>query len=307
VNGFVGVTDPSWYRYLLGRPDLEEANFWMPGGGTFASLRPGEPFFFKLKAPLNAIGGFGLFARYEQLPLWQAWSVFGPANGAPTEETFRRTITGAAHSVAPLAAHRVVGCAAVVQPIFFAPDEWVDVPADFQRQIVRGKGYSLERGPGAQLWAACLERAAARRIDWVLQAEDARRIGKPQLIEPRLGQGSFRLAVLAAYGGACAVTTEHSAPVLDAAHIRPWSIGGLHEVANGLALRSDLHRLFDLGYLAVGPDDLKLAVSPRLRDEYANGRTYYALEGREIIVPESPSLRPSHELLGWHREEVFRR
>jgi hypothetical protein len=58
----VAPTDGRWYQQLLSRSHLEEVNFWRPGGGTFTALSPGEPFFFKLKSPRNAIGGFGQFA-----------------------------------------------------------------------------------------------------------------------------------------------------------------------------------------------------------------------------------------------------
>jgi putative restriction endonuclease len=92
---------------------------------------------------------------------------------------------------------------------------------------------------------------------------------------------------------------------LDAAHIKPWAIGGKHELANGLPLRSDLHRLFDLGYVTVRSDH-RFVVSPRLRDEYSNGRSYYSLEGREILLPPDPGSHPSPELLEWHGSEVFR-
>jgi putative restriction endonuclease len=54
---------------MRGRPELDEVNFWRPGGQAFRALAPGEPFFFKLKAPRQGIAGFGLFARYERLPL----------------------------------------------------------------------------------------------------------------------------------------------------------------------------------------------------------------------------------------------
>ena len=173
--------------------------------------------------------------------------------------------------------------------------------------IVRGAAYDLERGDGARLWAACLERAAARRTapQWTLEAADAQRHGRPQIVIPRLGQSSFRLAVLDAYGGACAVTTEHSLPVLEAAHIRPWAIGGEHELPNGLPLRRDLHRLFDLGFVTVRPD-LRFAVSPQLRDAYANGRTYNALEGRTILTPAEPAARASKDALAWHSETTYR-
>jgi putative restriction endonuclease len=39
-------------------------------------------------------------------------------------------------------------------------------------------------------------------------------------------------------------------PALEAAHIRPYSDGGEHEIPDGLPLRRDLHRLFDLGYVS---------------------------------------------------------
>ncbi len=58
-------------------------NFWRPGASSFRAFNPGERFFFKLKAPHNAIGGFGLFARFQTLSVWQAWDVFGQAIGTP--------------------------------------------------------------------------------------------------------------------------------------------------------------------------------------------------------------------------------
>jgi hypothetical protein len=56
------------------------------------------------------------------------------------------------------------------------------------------------------------------------------------------GLGSFRFAVEQAYQQ-CAVTKEHSIPALEAAHIKPYSLGGFHEVNNGLFLRADIHKL----------------------------------------------------------------
>ena len=140
---------------------------------------------------------------------------------------------------------------------------------------------------------------------WTTEAIELRRTGTPRPVAPRLGQGSFRLAVLDAYGGARAVTTEHSLPALEAAHIRPWHAGGGHDVSNGILLRRDVHRLFDLGYVTVRPD-LRFAVSPRLRDEFANGRVYYALSDQRIQAPGLAALRPSEEALEWHSDTVFR-
>jgi putative restriction endonuclease len=308
MRGFVAPTDRGWYQFLRLRRELTEVNFWRPGATTFAALRPGEVFFFKLKAPADAIGGFGLFTRFDRLPVWQAWDVFGEANGSADQyDLLRRLSRLSARPIGPGEFDRVIGCIAVTHPVFFAPDEWVRVPADWSRNIVSGRSYDLTEGEGLRLWIDCLERAAHTHpaVEWTTQAIELRRHGKPQLILPRLGQASFRLAVLEAYGGRCAVTTEHSLPVLEAAHIKPWRQGGGHEIQNGLPLRRDIHALFDLGFVTVRPD-LTFAVSPGLHDAYANGRTYYALQGRRITVPDNPTVQPARDALEWHGDVVFR-
>jgi putative restriction endonuclease len=106
-----------------------------------------------------------------------------------------------------------------------------------------------------------------------------------------------------AYGGGCAITGEYSMPALEA-HIRPYASGGTHELRNGLPLRRDVHRLFDLGYVSVKPNG-QFLVSPRLRAEFANGHTYYALEGQQLRQPNRPDAAPDRELLTWHSETVF--
>lgn len=113
---------------------------------------------------------------------------------------------------------------------------------------------------------------------------------------PRLGQGTFRIATLRAYGRACAVTGEHSLPVLEAAHIWPYGDGGSHEVSNGILMRADLHRLFDRGYVTVTPN-LRLQVSPRLKQDFHNGRSYYPFDEQSVRVPKDPTEQPSREHL----------
>ena len=73
---------------------------------------------------------------------------------------------------------------------------------------------------------------------------------------------------------------------------------------NGLLLRTDIHRLFDRGYVTVTPDH-EFRVSERLHEDYANGRTYYGLDGQEVRVPLGDREKPSRDLLAWHGEEVF--
>lgn len=85
VHIFVGITDWDWFQFLRSHEDIDEINFWQPGGQTeFRALEPGELFLFKLHAPRNFIVGGGVFFKSLQLPLSLAWQAFGTKNGAPS-------------------------------------------------------------------------------------------------------------------------------------------------------------------------------------------------------------------------------
>lgn len=130
------------------------------------------------------------------------------------------------------------------------------------------------------------------------------RYGTPSLIAPRLGQGAFRLAITDSYERRCAVSGEKTLPILDAAHIHAFEAGGEHAVPNGLLLRTDIHRLFDLGYVTVAPDN-RFEVSGRLRADFDNGRHYYDLHGTMIRAPRHKDAIPSRAALEWHRENRY--
>jgi putative restriction endonuclease len=89
-----------------------------------------------------------------------------------------------------------------------------------------------------------------------------------------------------------------------AAHVRPVTQGGEHRLDNGLLLRSDVHTLFDRGYLGID-SGYRLRVSPRLREEFANGDQYYARAGQVIAVPAHPREGPAREFVEWHMDERF--
>ena len=314
MQGFIGNTDYDWFSFLRDlRPPPDEVNFWQPsGGGAFRAVAPGEPFFFRLKKPHYAIAGFGLFARHEIIPASLAWESFGRLNGAETFDEMCRRIERyrRGQPADPKRQYRI-GCLMISQPVFFEEADWVREPAEFSRNIVRGAGYDLAAGEGRRMWEACLERVQAHRVPMAAEAgaqldlvAEGPRHGKPQLVLPRLGQGTFRVAVTQAYERSCAVTHEHSLPVLEAAHIWPWGDGGPHRVSNGLLLRADVHRLFDAGYVTVTPD-LRFQVSRRLKDEFENGKVYYAVDGQQIAAPRSAVDRPDPDCLRWHNDHVF--
>jgi putative restriction endonuclease len=203
-----------------------------------------------------------------------------------------------------------IGCIQLVQPTFFSVDDWVPQPADWRPRTQSSARYDLEVGEGRRVWEACVRTASANTVkaggpEGRLSIERQQRYGEPRLVQPRLGQATFRIAVLEAYRRGCAVTEEHSLPALEASHIRPYSQEGPHEVRNGLLLRADLHRLFDTGYATVTPD-LRLEISSRLRRDYHNGRSYYLLHGAPVQAPVSAVDRPERAFLEWHNQQVFR-
>lgn len=139
----------------------------------------------------------------------------------------------------------------------------------------------------------------------LLVREDSPRYAAPQLVQPRLGVGIFRVAVMDAYSRACAVTQEHSLPALEASHIQPYSKDGPHEVRNGVLFRADLHRPFDQRYVTITPE-YRLEVSQRLKEDYRNGRSYYPLHGHQVSIPAAAANAPSTEFLRWQNERVYR-
>lgn len=307
MRGYVLNTDFDWYSALRARADLDEVNFWRPGRQGLSAER-GTPLIFKLKSPQNAIGGFGFFSRYQRMPLWQAWEIFEAANGLSTESEFEARLRRIANrNSIGFDSDPQVGCIVVVQPVFFEPDEWIALPRDWKPNIVTGKTYDLAQGEGRRIWTDCLARyeQQAKADTWVEEELERAQAGKPQLVNPRLGQASFRLDVQEAYDDKCAVTGEHSLPVLEATHITPWSEGGPNEVSNGVFLRSDLHRLFDRGYVTFDEGG-RFVVSRMLRDEWHNGKTYYALHGHRASFPQDSARTPDPARIARHRDEVFK-
>ena len=308
---FLAPTDLDWYNFLAARQP-EEVNFWQPSANTgFRALDNGDPlesghlFLFKLKGSINKIAGGGFFIGYSKLQLSVAWNIFGEHNGAASFLDFSdsiRTYMSADNAHAP---DPQIGCIVLTQPFFWPESLWMPPPADWSRNIVRGKTYSTDTESGRQLYGAVMERLSLPTASESMMQET--RYGKPTLIQPRLGQGGFRYAVTERYERRCAMTGERSLPTLEAAHIRPYSEHGPHRVSNGLLLRADLHRLFDAGYITVTPD-LHIDVSKQLREEFENGRDYYAMSGRPLIVlPHQVGDKPGREIVMWHNENKFRK
>jgi putative restriction endonuclease len=305
---YIGVTDNHWFQFLSQlQPD--EINFWQPGGKqAFAALSPGEPFLFKLHSPLNFIAGGGFFVQHSFLPVSLAWDAFGDKNGMADYYTFTQDIRKYRSKDGKLEADPVIGCIILSNPFFWKKQDWIPVPLNWSPNIVQGKTYDTSDVIGRALWKqvkGCLSRQTTPTLITTQISEETMRYGNEYLIHPRLGQGSFRVLVTEAYQRRCAMTGEKTLPVLDASHIKPYAQQGPHEVKNGLLLRQDIHTLFDRGYLTI-TNDYHIEVSRRIKEDYGNGKEYYAMHGRKLLIlPENPAERPSKEFIAWHNENVY--
>lgn len=304
---WVGVTDEDWFVRLK-HLEPDEVNFWQPSGGrAFRALAPGEPFLFKLHSPKSFIVGGGFFVSHTSLPTSLAWDTFGVKNGVGSLEELRARIRRYRRELDAI--DPMIGCTVLSEPFFLDKSEWLPAPSDWAPNIVQGKTYDSASDEGRAIWESVRTRMTGRRVaesELPAGADDRARFGAEYLTRGRLGQGAFRVLVTDAYERRCAVTGERTLPVLEAAHIKPYALNGPHQVSNGILLRSDLHRLFDLGYITITPD-LKLQVSSQLKADWQNGREYYAHHGQPLRgYPHDALRRPSPEFLAWHNETRFK-
>ena len=114
-------------------------------------------------------------------------------------------------------------------------------------------------------------------------------VGAWQGVLSRRGPEDFRLTMLAAYGGKCAVSGTDAADALEVALIDP---DGPNEPKNALLLRADLRTLFDLNLLRVHPKMRKVFLAAAVQ----NG-AYARLWARALRLPESKDAAPSFAAL----------
>ena len=307
---YVGITDWNWYDYLRDN-SFTEVNFWKPSGKPFKALEEGDLFLFKLKAAHGGkIAGGGYFVNATTMPVDWAWRAFGNENGVVNLAQLSDTISRYRNRNGMVSENPSIGCIALTDVVFFDESDWFDPPGRWNA-IVSGRSFSVQSDEGRALYENAMIRMMGKEVAEVTSGviSDSREITKPRyaasMTKHRLGQGSFRMLVADAYQRRCAISGEKTMPVLQAAHIKPYSEDGPHLVSNGLLLRSDIHTLFDAGYITVTPD-YRVMVSKRMNADYGNGKIYYAYQGQSLsVLPSEVSKKPSKEYLIWHNDCVY--
>ncbi len=300
---YVGVTDLDWFNFLRER-EFQEVNFWKPGGNQpFAALQDYELFLFKLHSPNNFIVGGGFYINFQFLPISVAWNFFGEANGTANLQQLRdrrnHYYRGKDNNPDPL-----IGCITLTSPFYFEQIDWIPVPSNWKPNIVQGRGYSTDDQDGTYLYENIMTKLRRTGIGMPVVSE-GERFGLGQIIRPRIGQAAFKSLITQAYQKRCAITGEKTLPVLQAAHIRPFSQNGPHDIKNGLLLRQDVHTLFDLGFITLD-EKLNVIVSNRIKEEYGNGKEYYAFHGKPLAIrPANHIDLPSTDFVVWHQNNVY--
>src|SRR5699024_6927817 len=234
----VGVTDAQWAAFLRDRPQIREANFWVPNPRpTWWVADQGSPWLFKTRWPSNQIVGVGFVSGHARLRVSEAWEFFGEGNGVASEAALLAAIQHYRKDRDP---DPLIGCA-LLRDLVFA-----------------GRAASLP-----------VSRSGCRRA-------------------PLRGH------------------RRQDPAGTTAAHIRAVAAGGQNRVDNGLLLRSDVHTLFDRGYLGVD-QHYRLQVSPRLRAQFGNGEEFYSRAGEEAAMPRRRIDWPARDAVSWHMDTVFRR
>lgn len=310
----MGVTDFDWYQFLSKRTN-EDINFWQPGGkAKFRALKAGAPFLFKLKYPINEIAGIGFFSSHSILPLDVAWNIFEQRNGVLSYFELQKKITEYRRTDNPFDLNPNIGCIVLTDPIFFEERDWISVPSDWSKNIVQGKTYDTSQGLGAKLWSniehtlskyELFERQESEKSQLILEEPASIEYSRKYLTKVRLGQGAFRVQLTDAYQRRCSITGEKTLPVLEAAHIKPFSESGPYYLNNGILLRADLHKLLDYGYITL-TESYQVEVSKRIKEEFDNGKDYYTYNGQKLIVlPQRLSDRPNTKFIEWHNNNVY--
>jgi putative restriction endonuclease len=293
----LGITDLRWHEQLVYEQPRDHVNFWTPTPWN-VRLPPGSRWFFMLKSPIRKIGGFGTLHAYEEGTAREAWLRFGRANGVSSAHELKERVGAYARkrSKSGALSDAKIGFVILKDCVFLPPGMQFDpseLGLSFSRQIVKFKTF---QGSLTLPYEAELPDPESP-FSLVTEGSGDRALRSSKL---RLGQALFRERVLSAYGDICAFTGTQCREALEAAHIQPFISLASNHVQNGLALRKDVHALFDIGLLSVDANG-NVAVS-----EYLFGTEYGALHEQPIHLPARVSERPSRVALQAHFTGTFR-
>ena len=129
--------------------------------------------------------------------------------------------------------------------------------------------------------------------------------------QKKIRDSGFRRTIVTLYRHRCALCgirmlTPEGHTVVEAAHIKPWSISYDDRPTNGLSLCRLCHWSFDEGLMSVGKN-YEVLVSKRVQVEKNLPGHILTLSDRSIFTPDEHKFWPEQDNLNWHRKNTFRR
>jgi putative restriction endonuclease len=120
----------------------------------------------------------------------------------------------------------------------------------------------------------------------------------------------FRKAIVQLYEHRCAMCgirmlTPEGHTIVQAAHIRPWTVSYDDLPTNGLALCRLCHWSFDEGLMSIGKN-YEVLVSKLVKMDQNIPGHIEIFASRPIFRPSEQFYWPSQDNIAWHRESVFK-
>lgn len=186
-------------------------------------------------------------------------------------------------------------------------------PRRILRAVLIKTYFSLEAQPN--LWEQVNINAQAFEYSEILESaipiQTLERLMEEKEYTGAARDQGFRRAIVMIYEHHCAlcrsrILTNDGHSLVDAAHIKPWSIYRDDHPSNGIALCKSCHWAFDEGLLSVSKR-YTVMLSRQLSDQTNSPGYLMSLKDEEIILPVEPSFKPALENLRWHWNNRFRR
>lgn len=166
-------------------------------------------------------------------------------------------------------------------------------------EVFAGDWQSLRNPFDAFVSGESTESLAAKVIASPENAADIWRLVKSRGVAQRI----FRAALLQLYNHRCAMCDMTFHECLDAAHIIPWNDCNHKqklEPANGMLLCANHHRLFDGGWIRIGPSyEIVFGDMGQNEGPYtiADDQASINLHGKQLKLPKNEKFWPSWDYL----------
>lgn len=147
-------------------------------------------------------------------------------------------------------------------------------------------------------------------VGWEKPIAKATKDQKEQIVFLR--SALFKREIPRVYSYRCAISglrvkiPPRSFRLIEACHIKPFSISETETIGNGIALTQTLHKAFDSGLITID-EAYRTVVSNRFEENRDSLYALHQFHGKSIYLPNDKRLYPSQESLEWHRRERFER